>query len=50
MLLFLWESLLYGDILLEQTRETAFYLFAIPISAVFLIVIGVKIALAFSGR
>jgi hypothetical protein len=34
----------------NKRAETAFYLFATPISAVFLIVIAVKIALVLSGR
>jgi hypothetical protein len=34
----------------SKSAERAFYAFAIPISAVFLVVIGGRIALAFAGR
>jgi len=33
----------------SKNVETAFYVFATPVSAVFIFVIGVKIALAFRG-
>ena len=33
----------------SKNVETTFYVFAIPMSAVFIFVIGVRIALAFSG-
>jgi hypothetical protein len=49
MLLFFTRAAVKETPYWNKSVETAFYVFAIPISAVFLLVIGVRIALAFAG-
>ena len=49
MLLFFTRAALKETPYWSKNVETAFYVFATPISAVFIFVIGVRIALAFSG-
>ncbi len=50
MLLFFPRAALKETPYWSKSVETTFYVFAMPISAVFLLVIGVRIALAFVGR
>lgn len=50
MLLFFMRAALKETPYWSKSAERAFYAFAFPISAVFLVVIGGRIALAFAGK